>query len=96
MNFQLVEQFETVKVLNLGGGYKVGRMPNELSTDLQVIGEPVRKAFVEFAQSTGREIHLEIEPGTFLVANAGALLAEVHDIVSTGSDGYNFIKLIQE
>jgi diaminopimelate decarboxylase len=93
MNFQLVEQFETVKVLNLGGGYKVGRMPNEVSTDLQVIGEPVRKAFLEFAQSTGREIHLEIEPGTFLVANAGALLAEVHDIVSTGSDGYNFIKL---
>ena len=93
MNFQLVEQFEAVKVLNLGGGYKVGRMPDEVSTDLQVIGEPVRKAFTEFAQRTGREIHLEIEPGTFLVANAGALLAEVHDIVSTGSDGYNFIKL---
>lgn len=93
MNFQLVEQFEAVKVLNLGGGYKVGRMPNEVTTDLQIIGEPVKQAFKEFAQRTGREIHLEIEPGTFLVANAGALLAEVHDIVSTGSEGYQFIKL---
>ena len=43
MNFQLVEQFEAVKVLNLGGGYKVGRMPDEVSTDLQVIGEPDEK-----------------------------------------------------
>jgi len=93
MNFQLVEQFEAVKVLNLGGGYKVGRMPHEVTTDLQTIGEPVKQAFTEFAQRTGREIHLEIEPGTFLVANSGALLAEVHDIVSTGSEGYHFIKL---
>ena len=37
MNFQLVEQFKSVTILNLGGGYKVGRMPDEVSTDLQVI-----------------------------------------------------------
>ena len=34
MNFQLVEQFPSVHTLNLGGGYKVGRMPDEVSTDL--------------------------------------------------------------
>ena len=93
MNFQLVEQFESVSILNLGGGYKVGRMPNETSTDLQVIGKPVREAFEAFAKKTGREIHCEIEPGTFLMANAGGLLAEVHDLVNTGKEGYHFIKL---
>lgn len=93
MNFQLVEQFETVEILNLGGGYKVGRMPDERTTDLQVIGAPVREEFIKFAEKTGRKIHLEIEPGTFLTANAGALLAEVHDVVDTGEEGYNFIKL---
>ncbi|MAV39645.1 MAG: diaminopimelate decarboxylase [Puniceicoccaceae bacterium] len=93
MNFQLVEQFASVHTLNLGGGYKVGRMPNEVSTDLQVIGKPVREAFEAFAEKTGREIHCEIEPGTFLTANAGGILAEVHDLVHTGSEGYQFIKL---
>lgn len=93
MNFQLVEQFESVTILNLGGGYKVGRMPDEVSTDLQVIGKPVREAFEAFAEKTGRQIHCEIEPGTFLMANAGSLLAEVHDLVNTGDKGYHFIKL---
>jgi diaminopimelate decarboxylase len=38
----------------------------------------------------------EIEPGSFLVANSGILVAEVIDIMSTkhaDNDGHNFIKL---
>lgn len=93
MNFDLVRQFPDVTTLNLGGGFKVGRMPNEKSTDLQVVGQPVKEKFQEFAAETGREIRLEVEPGTFLVANACALLSKVQDVVSTGADGYNFIKL---
>jgi len=93
MTFDLVRQFPGVERLNLGGGYKVGRMPNEVSTDLQVIGAPVKERFESFAEETGRRIRLEVEPGTFLVANAGALLAEVHDVVSTGRGGYEFVKL---
>lgn len=93
MNFDLVRQFPDVVTLNLGGGYKVGRMPDEQSTDLQVVGRPVQAKFEEFAAETGRKIHLEVEPGTFLVANAGALLAKVQDVVSTGTEGYEFIKL---
>lgn len=79
--------------LNLGGGFKVGRMSYEYSTDLQKVGEPVTEAFRAFAAETGREIKLEIEPGTFLVANSGALLSSVQDIVSTGTTGHTFLKL---
>ncbi len=93
MNFDLVRQFPDVTTLNLGGGFKVGRMPDETSTDLQVVGQPVKEKFEEFAAETGRKIRLEIEPGTFLVANAGALLSKVQDVVSTGEGGYDFIKL---
>ena len=46
---------------------------------------------LQFAVETGREIKLEIEPGTFLVANCGALLSKVQDKVST--DTYSFLKL---
>ncbi len=42
---------------------------------------------------TGRSLHLEVEPGTFLVANAGSLVSKVQDIVSTGGGGHEFLKL---
>jgi diaminopimelate decarboxylase len=93
MNFDIVRQFPDVVTLNLGGGYKVGRMPDEKSTDLQVIGQPVKEKFEDFSIDTGRKIHLEIEPGSYLVANTCAILSEVQDLTSTGADGYDFIKL---
>lgn len=68
-------------------------MSYEVSTDLQKVGVPVKKEFEDFATRTGRKLKLEIEPGTFLVANAGALLTSVQDIVSTGPTGHTFIKL---
>ena len=54
-------------------------------------GAPVKVAFEKFASADGRRLRLEIEPGTFLVANAGAVLARVQDIVSTGAR--EFLKL---
>lgn len=86
--------WDTVKTLNLGGGYKVGRNAGEPTTDLQSIGQPVTTAFTEFAAETGRELHLEIEPGTYLVAMAGALVSTVQDkMFTTGQDGHVFLKL---
>ncbi|ADE54827.1 diaminopimelate decarboxylase [Coraliomargarita akajimensis] len=93
MSLELVRQFPDVVSLNLGGGYKVARMADEVSTDLQQCGEPVADKFREFAAETGREIRLEIEPGTYLLANACSVLSMVQDKVSTGREGYEFLKL---
>jgi diaminopimelate decarboxylase len=94
-SLNLMHSFPDAETLNLGGGYKVGRLSREKhsSTDLQKIGIPVSHEFENFAQLTGRKLKLEIEPGTFLLANSGALLCEVQDMVTTGKDGYNFLKL---
>ncbi len=93
MSLELVRAFPSVLSLNLGGGYKVARMPNESATDLQEIGLPVKKLFEDFASETGRKIKLEIEPGTFLLAHACSLVTKVQDVTSTGPDGYRFVKL---
>lgn len=93
LSLNIVRQFPDVDTLNLGGGYKVARMADEVGADLQACGKPVAQKFRDFAEETGREIRLEIEPGTFLVANAGSLLCAVQDIVSTGESGYTFLKL---
>lgn len=84
-------EFPDVTTLNLGGGYKVGRMASEYSTDLQKIGAPVRTKFEDFARETGRQLKLEVEPGTFLVANAGALVSTVQD--KTATSAHTFLKL---
>ena len=93
LSLNLVRSFDAVTVLNLGGGYKVGRMPDEETTDLQAIGAPMREAFERFQSETGRKLHLEIEPGTYLMANSCVLISTVQDLTSTGEDGYDFIKL---
>lgn len=93
LSINMVREFPGATHLNLGGGYKVGRMPEETTTDLQAVAAPVKKAFVDLAAETGREIHLEIEPGTWLLANAGSILASIQDVTDTGEDGYSFLKL---
>jgi hypothetical protein len=37
--------------------------------------------------------HFEIEPGTYLLALAGAVVASCIDVVDTGKDGYRFAEL---
>ena len=87
--------WDTVETLNLGGGYKVGRVEGEPTTDLQAIGGPVADAFRDFAkENNGRELKLEIEPGTYLVAMAGALVSTIQDkVFTTGEGSHTFLKL---
>merc|ERR1711862_822297 len=70
-------------------------MGEEVTTDLQKIGEPVADAFRQFAiENDGRELKLEIEPGTYLVAMSGALVSTIQDkVFTTGDDGHTFLKL---
>eukprot|EP00873_Tetraselmis_striata_P018583 jgi/Tetstr1/438847/TSEL_027356.t1 len=93
LNMDTVKQFPDVVTLNMGGGYKVARMSTEKNTDLQVIGAPAKEALEAFAEETGRKLHLEIEPGTFLLANACSVLSTVQDMTSTGAEGHTFLKL---
>lgn len=93
MSLDIVKRFPSAQSLNLGGGYKVARMPDEKSTNLMEIGEPVRNLFIEFERETGRKLKLEIEPGTFLLAHACSLVTQIQDVTTTGKDGYRFLKL---
>ncbi|MDX1960097.1 MAG: diaminopimelate decarboxylase [Leptospiraceae bacterium] len=90
---EYAEIFTDSTIVNLGGGYKVGRMQDEKTTDFQKIGEPVKEEFIQFATKHNRKLHLEIEPGTHLIALCGSLISNIIDIVNTGKNGFEFIKL---
>jgi diaminopimelate decarboxylase len=93
MVLDIVEKLPDVMTVSLGWGFKVARMDYEKTADLQDIGTHVKNLFWNFSERTGRKLHLEIEPGTFLAANSASLITEIIDIVDTGEDGYNFIKV---
>lgn len=97
MSLDLCRKFVDVHTLNLGGGYKVGRMAYEgEGTQLDVVAVPVKENFEKFAQDTGRKLMCEIEPGTFMVANNCSVVTSVQDMVSTKKNceeaGQDFIK----
>ncbi len=75
-----LKEFPETKILNLGGGFKVGRMPGEKNANIAEISERVSKMLEDFHAETGRKIFLELEPGTFLTANAGTILATIQDV----------------
>ena len=93
MTLDLAAKLPEVQSINLGGGFKVGRMPDEPSADLADVGAHVRAELLAFRDCDGRALHLEIEPGTYLVANGGVVVATCVDVVDTGRDGYLFAKL---
>jgi len=90
---RLVRDFPDVTTVNLGGGFPVARIAGDREADLGALAAEVHALLREFAQATGRELALEIEPGTWPTANAGALVARVIDVVSTGAGGHRFVKL---
>ncbi|MBN4046836.1 diaminopimelate decarboxylase [bacterium AH-315-P07] len=93
ISLDIVAQLPDVTRISLGGGFKVARMPGEVPADLQAIGKVIVEDFKNFAEQHNRELQLELEPGTFLVANAGVLISTITDVVDTGDSGYNFLKI---
>jgi len=93
LSLDIVRHFPSAKTLNLGGGFKVQRVPEEKATDLSKLGHTIADSFRAFAKETGRELKLEIEPGSYFVVNACAVLSTIQDEVDTGKDGYHFLKL---
>jgi diaminopimelate decarboxylase len=86
-------QFPDVTTVDLGGGFKVARIADEKASDLQIVGNAVKRALESIYTETGRKLELEIEPGNFLAATIGGILSRVQDLVNTGDEGYEFIKL---
>ena len=93
MTLDLAAKLPEVQLVNLGGGLKVGRMPNEESVSLEEVAWHVRTELEGFRAREGRALHLELEPGTLLVAESGAVVATCVDVVDTGRDGFLFAKL---
>lgn len=92
-SLDLVRQMPDVTTLDIGGGFKIHRYSDEHEADMCSIVAVFADRLRAFQEQTGRELHLEVEPGTWLVGHAGVLLSSVVDIVDTGADGHTFLRV---
>jgi diaminopimelate decarboxylase len=74
--FEAAMQFSDLKFLDFGGGFKVAYKPNDIATDIRAVGSAVGDAFQEFCKKYGRQLELWLEPGKFLVSEAGYLIVK--------------------
>ncbi|MBC7260442.1 MAG: diaminopimelate decarboxylase, partial [Chloroflexi bacterium] len=54
--------------------------PNDKRLNIHAFGEKASALFADFCRSYGKELTMVLEPGRYLVAEAGTLLATVTDV----------------
>jgi diaminopimelate decarboxylase len=83
--------FPRAERINFGGGLRTARMPEETPADVQALGSYAKQKIEELHARTDRKLVMEVEPGTYIMANAGYIVTTVIDIKSTGADGFQFL-----
>jgi diaminopimelate decarboxylase len=90
MTLDLAVKLPEVRTVNFGGGFKVARVLEEPhDVDMKQVGEALAGRLESFESEHKRTLHLEIEPGGYLVANAGYLVCECVDVVQTFSGDWS-------
>lgn len=77
------ERFPDVRVIDVGGGLGVPEQPGQGPLDLEELGDSLR-----LFRAANPRFELWIEPGRFLVAQAGVLLARVVQVKRKGGVTY--------
>ncbi|TNE92637.1 MAG: bifunctional aspartate kinase/diaminopimelate decarboxylase [Deltaproteobacteria bacterium] len=79
---EALERFPTARVLDVGGGLGVVERPGQQALDLSALDRELAR----IREGSGREIWLE--PGRYVIAEAGVLLARVTQIKRKGNVRY--------
>ncbi len=81
--FESAEHFKDLKFMDFGSGFKIPYKPNDLGTDVELMGQQLGDRFNEFCKAYGRDLELWFEPGKYLVSDAGYFLVKVNVIKQT-------------
>jgi len=80
----VARQFDNLTFVNLGGGLPIVYNPaTDTPMPLAEWGTRLTESFENFSREYGQSVQLQIEPGRYLVAESGHLIAEVQNIKST-------------
>jgi len=83
--FGVARDFPALKFIDFGSGFKVAYKENDIVTNIYDLGLKLGKAFREFYESYGQKLELWVEPGKYLVSEAGYLFVNTNVVKSTPS-----------
>lgn len=75
--------FKELEYVDFGSGFKVAYKPNDVSTNIEELGEQLGAQFKQFCKEYGRDLELAFEPGKFLVSESGTFLCKVNVVKQT-------------
>lgn len=79
----LTKSFPDLMWVDIGGGLGIPYKPNEKSFNVHGFGNSLTKIFEDLSKHRGRNLEVSLEPGRYLVAEAGCMLTKVTDIKKT-------------
>jgi diaminopimelate decarboxylase len=79
----VAKQVPGLEFVDVGGGFGIPYRETQTPIDLKTFGAEGSEHFKAFCDEYGSELELRIEPGRFLVCQAGTLLARVNTLKST-------------
>jgi len=83
--FDAAATFKNLESIDFGSGFKVPYKEHDIQTDIEEFGKKLSKRFNEFCKTFGKDLTLMVEPGKFLVSEAGQFLANVNVVKQTTS-----------
>jgi diaminopimelate decarboxylase len=76
--FGIASDFPNLRFIDFGSGFKVSYKVGDTVTDISDLGRQLGKSFSAFCETYGRKLELWLEPGKFLVSEAGYLVAKTN------------------
>ncbi|MBS1558725.1 MAG: diaminopimelate decarboxylase [Bacteroidetes bacterium] len=83
--FGIASDFPSLQFIDIGSGFKVAYKEGDHVTNMYDLGLKLGKSFKEFYHRYGKQLELWVEPGKYLVSEAGYLLVNVNVVKPTPS-----------
>jgi diaminopimelate decarboxylase len=83
--YDVANEFPDLQFMDFGSGFKVAYRDQDMSTDVEHIGQKIVESFQEFCTNYGRELELWFEPGKYIVSESGCLLVKTNVVKQTTS-----------
>ncbi|MGB0805389.1 MAG: diaminopimelate decarboxylase [Salibacteraceae bacterium] len=83
--FDVAKQFDTLKYIDFGSGFKVKYKESDYETDVEEFGKEMSIRFNNFEKEFGKPLTLMFEPGKFMVSESGYFFVKTNLVKQTTS-----------
>lgn len=83
--FSMAGDFPNLSFIDFGSGFKVAYKDGDMVTNIYDLGLKLSKAFNDFCQRYGRKLEMWVEPGKYIVSEAGTFLVKTNIVKPTPS-----------